>query len=159
MIAFGGEVVVREDGTFGNAGGAGCVDDRGRVITVQSDSRDFGGTGRCFVDQFRYLPDFGRRSRERPVHNHGFRADILENVCDFALFIKYVDGNEDDSGRDAGEIEVDYPNAVPEVNAQPIATRESAPVYTEAIRRLRRRTSSKEIVWSTPPESQNSREG
>ena len=34
----GREVVVREDGAFRRAGGAGCVDDGGRVIAVERNS-------------------------------------------------------------------------------------------------------------------------
>ena len=112
-----GEIVVREHGAFGDAGGSGRVDQRGGVVAIQ---RHFGKRIAGLRGRFRQ-----QRGNLGGGHQQ-FGFGVAEDVRHLAIAIQNVDGDEDHAQLDAGEIEIDKLDAVRQVNAQAIAFGQAA---------------------------------
>src|SRR5580704_15013653 len=121
-----GNVVVREDGALGHAGGAGGVDDAGGGIAVQKNLRAFVGQNGGVAREIRRMPE-GHGAGKLSCGDHSRRLGIAEDMRQLALAIEDVDGNEDHAQLEAGEIQVDHLEAIGEVNAQAIARFKLAP--------------------------------
>ena len=109
----GCEIVVREDGAFGNAGGAGGVDEGRGSIAVE---RDIGRAACCGTFNSLYPPQ-RRGSRHFLCGDHRLWLRIGEDVENLALAVEDVDGHKDHAELDAGEIDVDQFEAVGEIDA------------------------------------------
>ena len=120
-----GQVVVREDGALGDAGGAGGVDDAGGRIAIQSNLRPFVGQGGGFAREIRGIPD-GRGAGELSCGDHGHGFGVGEDVVQLALAIEDVDGNEDHAQLDAGQIQIDHLDAVGQINTEAVAGLQAA---------------------------------
>lgn len=120
-----GEVVVREDGALGDAGGAGCINDAGGRIAVESDLRPAVRKRSRFAREIHGTPN-RRGAREGRGGDHGRGLGVRKDVHELALAIQDVDRDEDHAKLDAGEIEVDHFEAIRKVDAKAITCFEAA---------------------------------
>ena len=118
----GGEVVVRENGALGGAGGAGSIDERGGRVAIESAAAVRAAALRPAA---RETPD-GRGGFEAPrVTTAGL--GVGQDMRDLAVAIEDIDRHEDHAELHAGEIEIDHLDAVGQIDAQPVAWPEAAP--------------------------------
>jgi hypothetical protein len=118
----GGEVVVGEDGAFGDACGAGGIDECGRGAAIER---------LAVVERRRVSGEIGEGpNRHGAIEgSHGdesFGFGVGDDVVDFAAAIEDVDGHEDHAEAEAGEVEVDELDVVGEIDAETIAALEAA---------------------------------
>ena len=121
----GGEIVVREHGAFGRAGGAGGVDDAGRIVAVDGPLRTFVQKRPGFACEVSGIPhrDAGRYLASRHQRH---RLGIGEDVRDLAVAIENIDRHEDHAQLHASQEQVDHLDAIGQVDAQAVAVLEAA---------------------------------
>lgn len=121
----GGEIIVRENSTFGCAGGSGSVDDAGGSVAIEVNGGAFVGERGGCACEVGGMPK-GNRAREFGAGNDGDRVGIREDVGDLAISIEDIYRDEDDAELDAGEVEIDHLDRVGEIDAEAVARMEAA---------------------------------
>lgn len=112
----GGEVVVGEHGAFGDAGGAGGVDESGDVVAIDGDLRAGVGVSCCF----------GEESGEEGGIDEEAGGGVGEDVGELAFAVEDVDGDDDGAELEDGEEEVNVAGTVGEVDGDAVALCDAA---------------------------------
>ena len=120
-----GEVIVCENSAPGDARGSRGVDDgRGR-ISVEPNPAELGGENGSRTSQLLNRPE-GYIGGYRLGRDHGARVCIGEDMGDFPLPIKDIEGDQNHTQLEAGEVDIDHLAAIRQGDAQAVARFETA---------------------------------